>query len=286
MRRMKVMSVMFLLLTLVIVSACSQTTYQHVPQQPAQQQVIAQQSPAINRILDRGELIVGMSGNQPPLNMTTREGKIIGIDADLALLISKAMNVGLRIDDMPFPDLLPALESGKVDMVISGLTITPQRNLKVAFVGPYFISGKSFVTKAETIASAKDPSEINKKDVKLAVLENSTSQSFVESFIPDAAAVKTKDYDEAMNLVFDDKVDALIADYPFCLTTVLRYPEQELVSLITPITYEPLGIAVPGNDPLLVNWLENYLGAIDGSGLLDKLEDRWFDNSSWIGKLQ
>ena len=283
MTRMRVISIMLLMFALIVLSACGSCPYKTECQSEMQTQMYA--APILNRIHDRGELVVGMSGDQPPFNMTTRDGKIIGLEVDIATLIAKAMNVQLRIEDMKFAQLLPALEAGKVDMVISGVTIIPERNLKVAFVGPYFISGKSFLTKLNTLASVKEPSQINNSHTKLAVLEGSTSQMFVETFIPDATIVKTQDYDEAKNLVFDDKVDALIADYPFCLTTVFQYPDQELVSLIKPITYEPLGIAIPGNDPLLTNWLENYLSFIEGSGLLDKIEDKWLEDPSWLEQM-
>ena len=95
----------------------------------------------------------------------------------------------------------------------------------------------------------------------------------------------TKDYDEAVDLVIQGKVDALVADYPICLVSLLRHPEEDLVSVITPLTYEPIGIAIPANDPLLINWLENILTMLKGSGELDDLEDHWFEDSSWLNRL-
>ena len=67
--------------------------------------------------------------------------------------------------------------------------------------------------------------------------------------------------------------------------SLLRYPDAELLSLITPLTYEPIGIALPGNDPLLINWLENFLGSLEGSGRIEMLEERWFENADWVKKL-
>ena len=98
--------------------------------------------PVVDRIVKKGELVVGISGNQPPLNATTKEGEIIGLDADLAQVFADAMGVKLKFEVMPFAELLPSLKDGKVDMVLSGMTITPERNLKAAFVGPLFSFGK------------------------------------------------------------------------------------------------------------------------------------------------
>ncbi|MFQ5930373.1 MAG: transporter substrate-binding domain-containing protein, partial [Acidobacteriota bacterium] len=193
--------------------------------------------------------------------------------------------VSLRIETMPFAELLPALEAGKVDMVMSSMTITPRRNLRVAFVGPYFISGKAFLTKIDKIAAAKEGAEVNRPGVTLAALKDSTSQFFVETVIPKAKLVTTAHYDEAVKMVIEDKVDALVADYPICVISVFRHPGKGLASVVTTLTYEPLGIAMPADDPHLINWVENFLKGLEGSGQLEALKDRWFGDASWLKRL-
>jgi polar amino acid transport system substrate-binding protein len=238
-------------------------------------------NPGLSRILQRGELIVGTTGKQPPLNGMDKTGKVIGLEADLARLMAGAIGVRVSFQTMPFFELLPALEVGKVDMVISGMTITPKRNVKVAFVGPYFISGKSFVAKAQTIASLKDPAQINRPETILAALKGSTSQTFVENVIPKARLILTEDHQEALKLVLEGKVHAMIADHHVCLLSVLLFPDEKLVALERPLTYEGFGIALPGNDPLLINLVGNFLGMLQGSGDLEKLRERWFKAAFW-----
>ena len=80
---------------------------------------------AFDRILKNKELIVGTSGTQPPLTVKTKKGEIIGLDIDLCRMMAKSMGVELKLVEKPFDKLLPALEAGMVDMVVSGLTITP-----------------------------------------------------------------------------------------------------------------------------------------------------------------
>ena len=242
-------------------------------------------SPVLDRILQRGEVVVGTAANMPPLNMTTRSGKIIGLEADLADHLARAMGVRLKLESMPFSELIPALEAGSLDMVISGLTITPQRNLKVAFVGPYLISGKAVLTKIERLASARDPSIIDKRGITVAALKGSTSQDFVEKRLPKVKLVVTQNYDDAVAMVIDGNVDAMIADFSICIVSVLRYPDQGLFTLINPFTYEPLGIAVPANDPLLVNWVENFLNRLEGSGELEAIKTKWFEDAFWLKHL-
>jgi len=268
--------ILVLVLAFALFSACANMTGTGVSKPTA---------PVLDRILQRGELVVGTSGEQPPLTAKTKGGKIIGLDADLARYMADAMGVGLRFEAMPFPELLPALEAGKVDMVLSGLTITPKRNLKVAFVGPYYISGKGILTKMQTVASLQEASGMNTPDFTLAALKGSTSQLFAEKVIPRAKLVTPNSLDEAVDLVIQGKVDALVADYPVCAVSAFRYPGKGLAAGEVRFTVEPLGIALPANDPLLVNWVENFLKLLQGTGGLANLEERWFKDGSWVKEL-
>ncbi len=245
----------------------------------------ASASPVIDRILQRGELVVGMAGNMPPLNMTTKEGELIGYEVDLARAMAGAMGIKAKMKVMPFAELLSALKSGKIDLILSNMTITPGRNLKVAFVGPYFTSGKAFLTKIKTIALAGDAADIDGKKTKLVALKGSTSQAFVEKIIPDATLITANDYDEAVDMVLQDKVHAMVADYPICVVSVFRHPDKGLLSVVTTLTYEPIGVGVPAGDPLLVNWVENFMGIAEKTGLLEALKGKWLLRADWLHRL-
>ncbi len=265
-----------LILSLALLSACAHTS---------QTAVTGTTAATLDAIVQKGELVVGTAASMPPFNMTTKEGEIIGFEPDLARLIAAGMGIPLKLEPMPFSKLLPALETGKIDMILSNMTMTPRRNLKVAFVGPYFISGKAFLTKEKTIANAKNTVEINSPNTRLVALKGSTSQFFVDKLLSKTQLTTAASYDEAVKMVIDDKVHALVADYPICVVSLLRYPDADLLSLITPLTYEPIGIALPGNDPLLINWLENFISSLEGSGKIEILEERWFENADWVKKL-
>jgi polar amino acid transport system substrate-binding protein len=242
-------------------------------------------TPILTRISESGVLRVGMSGNQPPLNATSRSGEIFGLEADLARVLASSMGVKAELVATPFPELLDALEDGKVDLVMSGMTITPERNQRFAFIGPYFISGKSILTKSKTLAEADEAADINTPEVKLAALAGSTSQRFVEVFAPKSTLITTNDYDEAVRMVREDEVDAVVADYPICVLSAMRYPIDGLVTLVSPLTVEPIGVAMPANDPLFMNLVENFLNAVRATGTLERLRARWFEDGSWVRQL-
>jgi len=242
-------------------------------------------SPALVRIKESGVLRVGMSGDQPPLNMRTKKDGIVGLDVDLATMLAESMNAKPGFVLKPFSELLPALRAGEVDVVISGVTITPERNLTVAFVGPYYVSGKSILTTSDTLKKLDDATQLDKSSIRLAALAGSTSQIFVEELMPKAKLVKVATYDEGVKMVKNGKVDALVADYPFCAVAVLRDESDELETLAEPLTFEPLGIALPPDDPLFVNLVSNFLNTLEGTGALHKLGGRWFADGSWLDKL-
>jgi polar amino acid transport system substrate-binding protein len=242
-------------------------------------------SPVLDRIMAKKELVVGTAASMPPLNMKTKDGKIIGMEMDLARIFAAGMGVKLTLTPMNFNELLPALEGGKVDMVLSSMTMTPERNLKVAFVGPYFASGKSLLTKMANVESINEIKKMNSPDKTLVALKGSTSQMFVEKMMPKAKLVAVDTYEQAVALVRNDKAIAMVADYPICRASVLRYPEAKFGTPDKPFSYEPIGVALPPNDPLLVNWVQNFLGGLGIEGDLKMLEEKWFKDSSWVSLL-
>jgi len=245
----------------------------------------AEDAPVLSRIVKSGEFRVGVSGNQPPFVVKSKSGTLIGYEVDVANLLANAMKVKLTLVEMPFAELLLALEAGKVDAVMSGMTMTPERNLRVAFVGPYMVSGKSILTKSSTLAAIQETEDIDQSQVKLVALKGSTSQKFVERVLPKAKFTAVDDYDQGVAAVLGGGADAMVADFPICALSLMRYPDAGLATLVKPLTIEPIGIALPAGDSLLLNMVENYLGALEAIGLLEELEKKWFEDGSWLIQL-
>ena len=209
----------------------------------------------------------------------------MGLEVDLANALAAAMNVELQIVQKPFADLIPALENGEVDLVLSGMTITAERSRSVSFVGPYVMSGKSILTESANLAAVEAAGELNESDIRLVTLRNSTSESFVRANLPEAQLTTVESYDEAIEMLRADQTGALVADVPICLLTVMRYPNEGFATLNQPLTLEPIGIAVPVTDPQLLNLVRNYVTALEGTGILEALRVRWLENSAWVAAL-
>jgi ABC-type amino acid transport substrate-binding protein len=247
--------------------------------------VATAQSPVLNRVLKSGTLRVGMSANQPPLNVKSKSGQMIGLEVDLAKGLAYALGLEVELVQKPFGDLLPALKKGQVDMVISGVDITAERTRDFLFVGPYLLSGKSLVTASKALAEAQTVDDINSQDVTFVTLKNSTSASFVKKNIPKAKLVGVDTYEQAVAKVIDGSASAMIADLPACILAILRNPDAGLVTLEEPLSVEPMGIAVSARDQRFYNLIDNYIDAMEGTGILNALRQKWFEDDGWLEEL-
>ncbi|PKN18550.1 MAG: hypothetical protein CVU71_13805 [Deltaproteobacteria bacterium HGW-Deltaproteobacteria-6] len=244
----------------------------------------ASAGPTIDKILKKKELVVGTSANLPPMAFKAKDGSLKGLDIDLSRLIASAMHVKLRIVEMPFDKLIPALEKGKIDMILSCMTITPERNLKVIYVGPYFMSGQSILTTKDIADKIIGLADINKSDFTIAVPKGTTTEKIAKLMLPKAKLVIAGSTEETLDLLRKKKVMALMADYPYTSVESMRYRDKDFVAN-PPFSIEPIGIAIREGDPLLTNFLQNTLMLLKGEGLLDKMTQRWFTDPSWIDDL-
>ena len=229
----------------------------------------------LDRIVERGQLVLGTSGNMPPMTMSGEGGRLSGFDIDMGRLMASMLGVRLEVRRIPFGELLPALERGDVDVVISNMTITPRRNLRVAFVGPYLESGKCMLTRDEALAKAEGK-DINVPATRIAVMEGSTSQRFAHILLPQATLVPVSGPLEGVEKVKSGAAGGLLTDYPICLFLLKSNPDAGFVSVLSLLTYEPIGIALPRGDTQYINWTRNFLDRLRGTGILKELGVRWF----------
>jgi polar amino acid transport system substrate-binding protein len=177
------------------------------------------------------------------------------------------------------------LEQGKIDMVMSGMTMTTKRNMKAIFIGPYIISGKSILTKSPSFSSTDEADDLNTNTVKIVALKGSTSELYVEKEIPEAELMLGSDYDECIKMLENNSAQIMVADYPICVYTALLYPEKGLITIDKPLTIEPIGAALPNDAAHFINLVENFYNRLALLGELDRMEEYWFDSGEWIDQM-
>ncbi len=117
----------------------------------------------IQKILKRGELRVGFESGYVPFEMTSKKGDYIGFDMDFGKRLAKAMGVKFVPVNTAWDGIIPALVTGKFDIIMGGMTITQERNLKIAFANPYIVVGQAILLNKKHAKKVKSYKDLNRK---------------------------------------------------------------------------------------------------------------------------
>ncbi|WP_022943181.1 substrate-binding periplasmic protein [Psychromonas hadalis] len=248
-------------------------------------QVTRAENTTFERINKTGLLVVGMSGEQPPFNFVSNLETVIGYDVELATALAKSLKVNVRIELMPFAELMKALKKQKIDVIISGFAFTEARSQKITFIGPYALSGKSLLITKKRLKEIRASTGFNHKTVHLMALKNSTSQTLAKERLGKAKLTLVTHYEDALLALRSGEADALVADLVVCELAVIRDTLQELTTLQKPLAVEEIGIAINKDEPLLKSHLSAQLHALTKSDDLKKLHNKWFNNPGWLALL-
>ncbi|CAE09431.1 transporter substrate-binding domain-containing protein [Wolinella succinogenes] len=244
------------------------------------------QKSTLNEIIKRGELRVGLEPGYLPFEMKDKKGNVIGFDVDLAREMAKAMGVKLKLVPTSWDGLIPGLVTEKFDIIISGMTISQERNLRVNFVEPYIVVGQSLLVKKGLEKGVKSYKDLDKPELTL-VTKFGVSAEYAAKRLFKNAKLKTYDTEaEAVQEVLNGKADMFIFDLPFNVAFMAQKGQGYLVHLDTSLTYEPLGWAIKKGDPDFLNWLNHFLAQIKHDGSYDELYERWFVDTKWLEKIQ
>lgn len=236
----------------------------------------------MDKIKERGKLIVGTDPGYFPFEMIDDKGKTVGFDVDIAKAVAKELDVNVEIVNYKWATLISALQMGKIDIIIAGMTITPSRALQVSFSIPYFDCGLAMLvnTKHEGIESW---SELDKKGMKIAVCLGQTSDFYATKFFKNAEIKRFEGSEKIALAVTIGQVDAAIHDSPWVLTIAKRNPENKF-PLLEEHGLQSLGFAIPLNDFAFKIWLDSFLVHFRQSAEYDDLYNYWFIDMPWLEK--
>ncbi len=240
----------------------------------------------LETILKRGALWVGFDSGYMPFEMTNQKGRYVGFDIDMAKEMAKAMGVKFVPINTAWDDIIPSLTTGKFDIIISGMTITQERNLKINFADPYIIVGQTILLNKKHEGKIKSYKDLNDSRYIVTSQSSTTGETAVKILIPKCIYKSFKTENEAASEVLNGKADAFVYDLPFCAVIMAMQGKGKLFFLDTPFTYEPLAWAVRKTDPDFLNWLNNFLRQIKNDGQYDKIYNKWIKSTDWIKNVQ
>jgi polar amino acid transport system substrate-binding protein len=229
----------------------------------------------LNQIVKRNKLIVGMEVSFFPFEYANEKGEPIGFDVDIAQLAAKEMGVEIEIKDMEFAGLIPSLQGGKIDMIISGMTRTLTRAKTVSFTQPYFITGLCALLSKKRAQDIQDVKELNSPDRILAVKLGTTGDLITGKLFPKAQVNRYKEETACVREVVTGRADAFFYDQLSISKHHKENPDTTR-ALLKPFTYEPYSIAIRKGDTDFLNWLNLFLETIKGDGRYQELYDKYF----------
>ncbi len=240
----------------------------------------------LEKILKRGELRVGFESGYVPFEMTDKKGNFIGFDMDFGRRMAKAMGVKFVPVNTSWDGIIPALVTDKFDIIMGGMTITQERNLKISFAEPYIVVGQTILLNRKLAGKVKSYKDLNNPKYILTSRMGTTGEQAIKKYIPKATYKGFESEAEAGLEVINGKADALVYDLPFCGFLYGSQGKGKTVFLNRPFTYEPLAWAINKGDPDFLNFLNNFLRQSKGDGFYDKVYNKWIIGSDWKKELK
>ena len=257
MRYLKAMPVLLVL----VLTACSGTSDMAGVSEPA---------PA----LAQKTLRVGLSPDYPPMAYT-EDGAIKGMEVEFASHVASAMGMQEELVPMPWAELIPALLRGDVDVVMSGMTVTPERAELVAFSDAYMTLGQMAIIRIRDAGRFRTPMQALESGAKVGFVNGTTGESFVMG----TPVVQSKQgfvtVEQGLSALNDGGIDVFIHDAPTSWDLAVSPWADTLISLFRPLTTESLAWAVRKEDKVLLQGLNQSLADLRASGKLESMQYRW-----------
>ncbi|MCI6858361.1 MAG: transporter substrate-binding domain-containing protein [Eubacterium sp.] len=222
---------------------------------------------------EKKELIVAMELAYPPFETKDEKGNPSGVSVDFSKDFGKYIGRDVRIENISWDGLIPSLETGKADMVISSMTITEERKKSVDFSDPYanamlaVLAGKnSGVTKVE---------DLNQPGKKIAVKTGSTGYIYAQKHLTKAEVVGLPDESACVTEVAQGKADGFIYDQLTIYRNWKKNPDTTTAIFIPFQDVEQWGVAVQKGNTELLNQLNEFIAKYKKEGGFDKLTQKY-----------
>ncbi len=239
----------------------------------------------IETIKKRGVLKVGMDIFQP-WAMKDKNGKLVGFEIDVATRLAEDMGVKVEFIPTAWSGIIPALLTGKFDVIIGGMGITPQRALQVNFSEPYDHSGMGIVAHKKLAAGFTSLASFNKPDVQIAVKLGTTAAAAAKKFLPLATLRMFDAEPQAYQELRNGKVHAVIGLAPRPAYEAVDYSDTLFLPVKGTFTKEPIGFAMRKGDPDTLAFFNSWITVVALEGWLEERHGYWFDNKDWAGQVE
>jgi polar amino acid transport system substrate-binding protein len=220
----------------------------------------------------KSTLVVGMELNYPPFEMVNPQGQPAGISVEIANELGKFLRKEIQIQNIPFDGLIPALKTGKIDLIISSMTETPERAKSIDFSEPYLRTGLCLLINKD--AGIDSIEQADRANFSIAVKQGTTGQLYARQYLRNARILVLDKEDACVLEVIQNKAQAFIYDQ----MSIFKHWQQHQDStkaVLKPFQEEQWAIGIRGGQQTLKSQVNAFLAAFKKNGGFDKLGDEY-----------
>jgi len=233
----------------------------------------------IESIKEEGVIKIGLSLFRP-WSMRDLNGELVGFELDVGRELAKDMGVEVEFIPTSWDGIIPALVSGKFDVIISGMSITPQRNLTVSFSDPYAFSGMTIMANT-AMTEGFTLEDYNSPDVTFAARRGATPATVIAAMFPEAELLLFDEDGASTQEVLNGNAHATMASEPLPSEEARRYPDILNVPFSQSFMAAGEAFALRKGDPDAENFFNNWIGTKTRTGWLKERNDYWFKGNEW-----
>jgi ABC-type amino acid transport substrate-binding protein len=219
-------------------------------------------------------LRVGITPDYPPLVFEQGDG-VAGAEIDLAGALGAQLGRPVQCYPMRWEELIPALQERRIDIIMSGMSVTRPRQLRIAFSDPYLHNQLRAIFSRQNAGQFKTRQDLLNTEARIGVVAGTTADVFVQENCPKAERVSIgSSRDAAFHLLQDRRIDVFIDD-SFALAQILSENEASLTYLAQPLAENDLAWGIRPDDQDLLRKVNLALAQWKSDGTLDRVFLRW-----------
>lgn len=242
----------------------------------------------IEQVLQRGVLRVGFS-TFVPWAMQDKSGDFVGFEIDVARRLAHDLGVKLELVPTKWAGMIPALLTGKFDVIIGGMSVTMERNLKVNFTIPYDYAIMDLMANKKLAGDFTTLEDFNKPEVVIVLRTGSTAATAAKRALPNATFRYFEDEGPAVQELLMNRAHAMVSTAPLPAFETLKHPNKlfrleansDGTSPITSLGREPIAFAIAKSDPNTLNVFDNWIRTVEAEGWLAERKAYWFESLDW-----
>ena len=237
----------------------------------------------IETIKQDGVIRIGLS-LFVPWSMRDKNGDLIGFELDVGRKLAEDMGVEVEFVPTAWDGIIPALVSGNFDVIISGMSVTAQRNLTVNFTDPYAFSGLAILAN-KSMTEGMSVEDLNSPDVTFTARRGATPAVVIAEKFPDANLLLFDEDGASAQEVLNGNAHATMASQPTPNREAGRNPETLVVMEGELFDPRGEGFALRKGDPDAINYFNNWIAQQWRSGWLKARHDYWFATEEWADQV-